>query len=126
MNEVTIMEMIRPYLHNGRVNGYELEEKVLSHFSKRQGYDIVNILADHNIDIDYEEDDAVNNKCDDNATVMSSSLAGPILFGDKGYIDITSDEFKAQVENSVKGGFELSFYGGLKMYDLGGLRINRC
>lgn len=27
---------------------------------------------------------------------------------------------------TVKGGFELSFYGGLKMYDLGGLRINRC
>lgn len=100
MNEVTIMEMVRPYLHNGRVNGYELEEKVLSHFSRRQGYDIVNILADHNIDIDYEEDDAVNNRCDDSATVMSSSLAGPILFGDKGNIDITSDEFKAQVENS--------------------------
>ena len=30
------------------------------------------------------------------------------------------------VEYSVKGGFELSFYGGLKMHDLGGLRINRC
>ena len=28
--------------------------------------------------------------------------------------------------NDVKGGFELSFYGGLKMHDLGGLRINRC
>ena len=28
--------------------------------------------------------------------------------------------------NIVKGGFELSFYGGLKMHDLGGLRINRC
>ena len=28
--------------------------------------------------------------------------------------------------DSVKGGFELSFYGGLKMHDLGGLRINRC
>lgn len=27
---------------------------------------------------------------------------------------------------NVKGGFELSFYGGLKMHDLGGLRINRC
>lgn len=26
----------------------------------------------------------------------------------------------------VKGGFELSFYGGLKMYDSGGLRIDRC
>ena len=26
----------------------------------------------------------------------------------------------------VKGGFKLSFYGGLKMYDLGGLRIDRC
>ena len=30
------------------------------------------------------------------------------------------------IVQSVKGGFELSFYGGLKMYDLGGLRINRC
>ena len=27
---------------------------------------------------------------------------------------------------AVKGGFELSFYGGLKMYDSGGLRIDRC
>ena len=26
----------------------------------------------------------------------------------------------------VKGGFKLSFYGGLKMYDLGGLGIDRC
>ena len=25
----------------------------------------------------------------------------------------------------VKGGFKLSFYGGLKMYDLGGLGIDR-
>ena len=30
------------------------------------------------------------------------------------------------VNQNVKGGFELSFYGGLKMHDLGGLRINRC
>ena len=29
-------------------------------------------------------------------------------------------------DNAVKGGFELSFYGGLKMYDSGGLRIDRC
>ncbi|OTA80592.1 hypothetical protein BHL82_10460, partial [Limosilactobacillus reuteri] len=28
--------------------------------------------------------------------------------------------------NNVKGGFKLSFYGGLKMYDLGGLGIDRC
>ena len=26
----------------------------------------------------------------------------------------------------VKGGFKLSFYSGLKMYDLGGLGIDRC
>ena len=26
----------------------------------------------------------------------------------------------------VKGGFKLSFYGGLKLYDLGGLRTDRC
>ena len=28
--------------------------------------------------------------------------------------------------SNVKGGFKLSFYSGLKMYDLGGLRIDRC
>ena len=33
---------------------------------------------------------------------------------------------KAIKDTNVKGGFELSFYGGLKMHDLGGLRINRC
>ena len=27
---------------------------------------------------------------------------------------------------AVKGGFKLLFYGGLKMYDLGGLRIDWC
>lgn len=26
----------------------------------------------------------------------------------------------------VKGGFKLSFYGGLKLYDLVGLRTDRC
>ena len=34
--------------------------------------------------------------------------------------------FNAYAVKAVKGGFELSFYGGLKMHDLGGLRINRC
>ena len=33
---------------------------------------------------------------------------------------------KEITKDDVKGGFELSFYGGLKMHDLGGLRINRC
>lgn len=28
--------------------------------------------------------------------------------------------------DAVKGGFNLSFSGGLKMYDLGGLRTDRC
>lgn len=37
-----------------------------------------------------------------------------------------SMEEKHDVIVSVKGGFELSFYGGLKMYDSGGLRIDRC
>ena len=29
-------------------------------------------------------------------------------------------------EGYVKGGLKLLFYGGLKMYDLGGLGIDRC
>ena len=33
---------------------------------------------------------------------------------------------KRWIIECVKGGFELSFYGGLKMYDLGGLGIDRC
>lgn len=41
--------------------------------------------------------------------------------------DDLKDRIKTDVESGyVKGGFELSFYGGLKMHDLGGLRINRC
>lgn len=48
---------------------------------------------------------------------------------------IMPSKYTDEIENSsdtwrvfliVKGGFELSFYGGLKMHDLGGLRINRC
>lgn len=38
-------------------------------------------------------------------------------------------EFKKREEATdkyVKGGFKLSFYGGLKVYDLGGLRTDRC
>ena len=39
----------------------------------------------------------------------------------------TTKVTKANINMSaVKGGFELSFYGGLKMYDSGGLRIGRC
>ena len=34
--------------------------------------------------------------------------------------------FLTRDTNGVKGGFKLSFYGGLKMYDLGGLRTDRC
>ena len=37
---------------------------------------------------------------------------------------VTGD-FRLNLVN-VKGGFKLSFYGGLKMYDLGGLGIDRC
>ena len=33
---------------------------------------------------------------------------------------------REMVAKIVKGGFKLSFYGGLKLYDLGGLRTDRC
>ena len=39
------------------------------------------------------------------------------------------EEFKLRNDEKelfVKGGFKLSFYSGLKMYDLVGLRIDRC
>ena len=36
---------------------------------------------------------------------------------------ITED---VEIRIYVKGGFKLSFYGGLKLYDLGGLRTDRC
>ena len=32
----------------------------------------------------------------------------------------------SRIAQCVKGGFKLLFYGGLKMYDLGGLRIDWC
>ena len=42
----------------------------------------------------------------------------------KRIIDIEDRIVKAG--SYVKGGFKLSFYSGLKMYDLVGLRIDRC
>ena len=55
-----------------------------------------------------------------------NSLKRPVT--DKKINPNTYDFFTYELKNKngVKGGFELSFYGGLKMHDLGGLRINRC
>ena len=55
-------------------------------------------------------------------------------FEDDWFLSLVSLEFITEIffidddliDVFVKGGFELSFYGGLKMHDLGGLRINRC
>lgn len=41
-------------------------------------------------------------------------------------ISVWRSQFERDGITAVKGGFELSFYGGLKMYDLGGLGIDRC
>ncbi|WP_253202427.1 DUF1542 domain-containing protein [Limosilactobacillus reuteri] len=40
--------------------------------------------------------------------------------------NLSNAEKDALIKDAVKGGFKLSFYSGLKMYDLGGLRIDRC
>ena len=45
---------------------------------------------------------------------------GDVPYG-KGYA-----QFNTVFQAFVKGGFKLSFYGGLKLYDLGGLGIDRC
>ena len=45
--------------------------------------------------------------------------------GIDGLAMVIAENYGLELDN-VKGGFELSFYGGLKMHDLGGLRINRC
>ena len=54
-----------------------------------------------------------------------------VLFLDFIKLDQCSTEgtfgtFQDQIFQYVKGGLKLSFYGGLKMYDLGGLRTDRC
>ncbi|MCC4455141.1 hypothetical protein LMB73_01285, partial [Limosilactobacillus reuteri] len=41
-------------------------------------------------------------------------------------IEYFTNTFISAKRNDVKGGFKLSFYSGLKMYDLVGLRIDRC
>lgn len=43
-----------------------------------------------------------------------------------GHLEADTVQGKAYQGAVVKGGFKLSFYGGLKMYDLGGLGIDRC
>ena len=46
------------------------------------------------------------------------------IFGKPSFRHYSQVSFIKQV--FVKGGFKLSFYGGLKLYDLGGLGIDRC
>ena len=41
-------------------------------------------------------------------------------------IQVELERLGIHLAGDVKGGFKLSFYGGLKMYDLGGLRTDRC
>lgn len=43
MNDVTVLNIVRPYLYGGKVSISDLEEKVLPQFSKQQGYEFVNI-----------------------------------------------------------------------------------
>ncbi|MCD5531394.1 sigma-70 family RNA polymerase sigma factor [Lactobacillus delbrueckii subsp. lactis] len=107
MNDVTVLNIVQPYLYGGKVNISDLESKILPQFSKQQGYEFVNILADHHIEIDYgdrptDASDATKiTESDDN---MQAHIAqqGPMLFGSEGNLSkvLNSSDFKKQVENS--------------------------
>ena len=110
MNDVTVLNIVQPYLYGGKVNISDLENKILPQFSKQQGYEFVNILADHHIKIDYgdrptDASDATKiTKITESADKTQSHIAqqGPILFGSEGNLSevLNSSDFKKQVENS--------------------------
>lgn len=104
MNEVTVLNIVQPYLYDGKVNISDLESKILPQFSKQQGYEFVNILADHHIEIDYGDrstDASDATKITDN-TQAHIAQQGPMLFGSEGNLSevLNSSDFKKQVKNS--------------------------
>lgn len=107
MNDVTVLNIVQPYLYGGKVNISDLESKILPQFSKQQGYEFVNILADHHIEIDYGDrptDAGDATKITESADNMQAHIAqqGPMLFGSEGNLSkvLNSSDFKKQVENS--------------------------
>lgn len=51
MNDVSVLNIVQPYLYGEKANISDLESKILPQFSKQQGYEFVNILADHHIEL---------------------------------------------------------------------------
>lgn len=106
MNAATVLNIVQPYLDHGKVKISDLEEHIFPQFSKQQGYEFVNILADYHIEIDYGDgDDSPDKKeATDNAIVAQGKKfqLGPMTFGSEGNLDevLSSSEFKEQVKNS--------------------------
>lgn len=107
MNDVTVLNIVQPYLYGGKVNISDLESKILPQFSKQQGYEFVNILADHHIEIDYGDrptDTSDATKITESADKTQPHIAQqePMLFGSEGNLSevLNSSDFKEQVENS--------------------------
>ena len=106
MNAATVLNIVQPYLDHGKVKISDLEEHIFPQFSKQQGYEFVNILADHHIEIDYGDGDGSpdKNEATDNAIVAQGENVqlGPMTFGSEGNLDevLSSSEFKEQVKNS--------------------------
>lgn len=107
MNDVTVLNIVQPYLYDGKVNISDLENKILPQFSKQQGYEFVNILADHHIEIDYGDlpiDASAATKITESADSTQHHIPqqGPMLFGSEGNLSevLNSSDFKRQVENN--------------------------
>lgn len=107
MNDVTVLNIVQPYLYDGKVNISDLENKILPQFSKQQGYEFVNILADHHIEIDYGDlpiDTSAATKINESADSTQHHIPqqGPMLFGSEGNLSevLNSSDFKRQVENN--------------------------
>lgn len=110
MNDVTVLNIVRPYLYGGKVSISDLEEKVLPQFSKQQGYEFINILANHHIEIDYGDhptDASGANEVSENADDKQPHIPqqGPMLFGSEGNLNevLNSSDFTRQVENNKIG-----------------------
>lgn len=84
MNEKIILEMVKPYLNNSMLS-YDDFESIFSMLSKKEQYDVTDVLARNNIELVEEYPDA--DDTDDEETVADSDFE--ILYDN----DIFSDDF---------------------------------
>lgn len=96
MNKKIIIEMIRPYLENQSIT-YNKFDEIFSFLSKKEQYEVVNLLAQNSIFL--RDEDINENQLE--VTVDVIEFGFDIVEENEFYIEHTSEEIVDEEENDL-------------------------